>query len=96
MSTSCQPGSRVIGAFPDVEKPFLFSDLAVVKPPNQKINKTFQHQRRLGLAARIINFIHLVAGGIATTGRKSIGVQSFILRILSIFSSLICQMLALL
>ena len=81
MSTSCQPGSRVIGAFPDVEKPFLFSDLAV-KAAKQKINKTFQHQRRLGLAARIINFIHSVAGGIATTGRKSIGVQSFILRIL--------------
>ena len=29
MSTSCQPGSRVIRAFSDVEKPFLFSDLAV-------------------------------------------------------------------
>ena len=26
MSTSCQPGSRVIGAFSDVEKPILFSD----------------------------------------------------------------------
>ena len=29
MSTSCQPGSRIIRAFSDVEKPFLFSDLAV-------------------------------------------------------------------
>ena len=29
MSTSCQPGSRVIQAFFDVEKPFLFSDLAI-------------------------------------------------------------------
>ena len=29
MSTSCQPGSRVIRAFSDVEKPFLFSVLVV-------------------------------------------------------------------
>ena len=29
MSASCQPGSRVIRAFSDVEKPFLFSDLVV-------------------------------------------------------------------
>ena len=29
MSTSCQAGSQVIQAFFDVEKPFLFSDLAV-------------------------------------------------------------------
>ena len=29
MSTSFQPGSRVIRAFSDVEKPFLFFDLAV-------------------------------------------------------------------
>ena len=29
ISASCQPGSWVIRAFSDVEKPFLFSDLAV-------------------------------------------------------------------
>ena len=29
MSTSCQPGNRVIRAFCDVEKPVLISDLAV-------------------------------------------------------------------
>ena len=28
MSTSCQPGSRIIWAFSDVEKPFSLSDLA--------------------------------------------------------------------
>ena len=28
MSTSCQPGSRVIRAFSDVDKPFLLSTLA--------------------------------------------------------------------
>ena len=33
-------------AFSDVEKPFLFSDLAALK---QKIKKAFQRQRRLGL-----------------------------------------------
>ena len=29
MSVSCQPGSRVIRAFSDAGKPFLFSNLAV-------------------------------------------------------------------
>ena len=29
MSTSCQQGSRAFRTFSDVEKPFLFSDLAV-------------------------------------------------------------------
>ena len=29
MSTSCQPGNRIIRAFRDVEKPVLISDLAV-------------------------------------------------------------------
>ena len=38
ISTSCQPGSRVIRAFSKVEKPFLFSDLAALtaKPENKK------------------------------------------------------------
>ena len=38
MSTSCKPGSRVIQAFSDVEKSFLFSDLAVkaAKSENKK------------------------------------------------------------
>ena len=35
MSTSCQPGSRVVRAFSDVEKPFLFSDLAVKAPKSE-------------------------------------------------------------
>ena len=30
ISTSCQPGSWVIRDFSDVEKPFLFSDLAAL------------------------------------------------------------------
>ena len=43
---------KFIRAFSDVEKPFNFSDLVALKrlkPPNQKINKAFQRQRRLGL-----------------------------------------------
>ena len=38
LSTSFQPGSRVIRAFSDVEKPFLFSDLAAkaTKSENKK------------------------------------------------------------
>ena len=35
----------LIRTFSDVEKSFIISDLA----PNQKIKKTFQRQRRLGL-----------------------------------------------
>ena len=38
MSTSCQQGGQVIRSFSDVEKPFLFSDLAVeaAKSKNKK------------------------------------------------------------
>ena len=50
MSTSCQPGSRVIRAFSDGEKPLLFPDLAV-KAAKSENKKGFQRQRRLGLAA---------------------------------------------
>ena len=39
-TASCQPGSWVFRAFSDVEKPFLFSDLAV-KFASQEIQKTF-------------------------------------------------------
>ena len=35
MSTSCQPGSRVIRAFSDAKTPFLFSDL-VAKSQTKK------------------------------------------------------------
>ena len=55
MSTSCQSGSRVIRAYSDVEKPFIFSDLAVraflysliwrLEPPNQKIKLDICVQR---------------------------------------------------
>ena len=48
MSTSCKPGSRAIRAFSDVEKAFFYFPIWQLKPPNQK---TFQHQRRLSLAA---------------------------------------------
>ena len=78
MSASCQPGSRVIRAFSDVEKPFfLFSDLAVkaansenkkgFQLPNQKIKNAFQRQKRHGLAAGYISFNDAAAGGIATS-----------------------------
>ena len=56
MLTSCQPGSRVIRALSGVEKPLLFSDLAV-----------FQRQRKLGLAALLISFTDTAVGGIATS-----------------------------
>ena len=38
MPASCQTGSRVIPAFSDAEKPFLFSDLAALttEPENEK------------------------------------------------------------
>ena len=36
---------------------------AVIKPPNQKIEKAFQHQKRLGLSAGLISFIDTAAGG---------------------------------
>ena len=49
MSTSCQPGSRVIRGFSDIEKPSLFSDLVVKAAKSEK--KAFQGQRRLRLAA---------------------------------------------
>ena len=45
-----QPDSRVILAFSDVEKYFLFSDLAV-KAAKLKHKKAFQRQRGLGLTA---------------------------------------------
>ena len=52
MSISCQPGSRVIRAFSDVEKYIFFSGLAVkVAKLENKKKTTFQHQGRLGLAA---------------------------------------------
>ena len=50
MSTSCQPGSRVIGAFFDVEKPILFSYLAVkaAKSENKKGFSTSEKARLSG------------------------------------------------
>ena len=50
MSALCQPGSRVIRAFSDVEWPFLFSVLAV-KAAKPEIKKAFHRQRRPGLVA---------------------------------------------
>ena len=52
MSISCQPDGQVIQAFSDIEKPFLFSDLAVKAAKSENKKKAFQHQRKLGLAAR--------------------------------------------
>ena len=53
MSTSCQPGSRVIRAFSDVEKTFLFSDLAATKSENKKVFSTSQKAR---LISRVNKF----------------------------------------
>ena len=41
MSTSCQPGNRVIRAFRDVEKPVLISDLAVTAAKSENIKRFF-------------------------------------------------------
>ena len=53
MSTSCQPGSRVIGDFSDVEKPFPFS-VWRLKPPNQKYiyKKTFSTSEKVRISSR--------------------------------------------
>ena len=47
MSVSCQPGSRVIRAFSDVEKPFLFADFAVEAAKIRKQKNTFQSEKAL-------------------------------------------------
>ena len=39
LSTSCQPGSRLIPAFSNVEKPFFYFLIWQLKPPNQNIKK---------------------------------------------------------
>ena len=39
MSTSCQPDNCVIRVFSDVEKPILFSDLAVKAATSENNNK---------------------------------------------------------
>ena len=40
-STSCKPDSRVIRAFSDVEKTFLFSDLAVKARISSRVNEFY-------------------------------------------------------
>ena len=55
ISTSCQPGSWVIRAFSDVEKPFLFSDLAIktAKSENKKGVSTSEKAR---ISSRVNKF----------------------------------------
>ena len=52
MSTSCQPGSRVILAFTDVEKPFLFSD-SVVKDVKSENKNSFSTSKKAHISSRV-------------------------------------------
>ena len=56
MSTLCQPGSRVIRAFPDVEKLFLFSDLAVKATKSENKQKCFLTSEKAWINSRVNNF----------------------------------------
>ena len=53
------------------KKTFFFFLILRLKPPNQKIKKALQRQRRLGLATWYASFIDTAAGGIATSDRKT-------------------------
>ena len=52
MSTSCQPGSRVVRAFSDVEKTFLFSDLAVLTTKSEN-KKGFSMSEKARISIRV-------------------------------------------
>ena len=64
MSASCQPGSRVIRAFSDVEQLFYFL-IWRLKPPKQKI-KGFSTSKKARISSRV-SFIDTAAGGIVTS-----------------------------
>ena len=65
-STSCQQSSRVVRAFSDVEKPFLFSDLAVKAAKSENI-KVFSMSEKARISSRVNSYIDKAAGGIATS-----------------------------
>ena len=52
MSASCQPGSRVIQAFYDVENSFLFSTFAV-KATKSKNKKGFSTSEKARISSRV-------------------------------------------
>ena len=52
MSTSCQPGSRVIQASSDVGKPFLFSDLAVLTAKSEN-KKSFSMSEKARISSQV-------------------------------------------
>ena len=69
MSTSCQTDSRVIRAFSDVEKPFLFSDLSAfdiekpclfpdlaVKAAKSENKKSFPTSEKARISSRVNKF----------------------------------------
>ena len=66
VSTSCQPGSRVIRAFSDIEKIFLFSGLAV-KDAKSENTKGFSTSEKTWISSRVNNFIDTAAGEKATS-----------------------------
>ena len=53
-SNSCQPGSRVIRAFPDVEK--FFSDTAVKDAKPENIKKNFSTSTKAQINSRVKKF----------------------------------------
>ena len=55
MSNSCQPGSRLIRAFSDVEQPFLFFDLAV-KVAKSENYKVFSPSEEPRISSRVNKF----------------------------------------
>ena len=52
---SCQPGSRVIRAFSDVEKPFLLSDFAV-KAAKSENKKGFSTSEKARMSSMVNKF----------------------------------------
>ena len=71
MSTSCQPGSRVIRAFSDVEKLFfpLFSDLAV-KAAKSTIKKGFSMSEKPRINSRVDKCYRQGCRGNSPIGKK--------------------------
>ena len=58
---------QVIRAFSGVEKPFLFSDLAVKAAESENKNKVFSTSEKAWISSRVNKFIGTAAGGISTS-----------------------------
>ena len=67
MSTSCQLGIREIRAFSDIEKPLLYSDLAVKAVKSENKKKGFSTSENARISSRLYKNIVTAAGRIATS-----------------------------